>query len=213
MSQNDANNKLMSWFNISGEYSFSKRTSISSLYSLRRANFVENWQQSLLRVGISYKATSNLTLTPGYDWVISFLYGKQPIAEKFTEHRLFEQITLKQNIWKLKLNHRYRFEQRFFSNNSFVKHRFRYKLGLSIPIDKNTKWSLQAFDELFINYGARINNHIFDQNWIYAGILHKLNKRTALKLGYMNQYILKSNNNQTENNPILQFGINFKFKQ
>lgn len=210
MAQNKVDNQLMSWWNLNVEYSLSDKMSISSLYSWRRADVIENWQQSLLRIGANYKATSSLNLTLGYDWVITFPYGKLPIDKKFTEHRIFEQIILKQNVWKFTVKHRYRFEQRFFNNTNNIKHRFRYRLGLSLPIDKN-KWALQVFDELFVNYGPNTNNHTFDQNWIYGGFLYKLKPNLGIKLGYMNQYILKSDTTKSENNPSIQLGLSLKF--
>ena len=59
--------------------------SVHTFYSTRRSDFVKNWQQSLLRLGINYKLNDKLILTPGYDWAINFPYGKQPIATKIIE--------------------------------------------------------------------------------------------------------------------------------
>ena len=54
--------------------------------------------------------------------------------EKLTveEHRIFQQFISKQNIGKINLSHRYRFEQRFVEND--FKMRFRYLLGINIPL-------------------------------------------------------------------------------
>lgn len=206
--QEKVKNNLFSWWNFSTQFSTSKKTSISALYSWRRADFIENWQQSLLRVGFNYQLTNNFSITPGYDWVVSFPYGKQPASIKTTEHRIYEQFLLKQNVWKISLKHRYRLEQRFFEHTNKIKHRFRYRFIVSVPVNK--KLTAEAFNELFINYGPNTNHHTFDQNWIYGGFAYKLSKKINLKTGFMHQFIVKSNNINKESNPILQFGIVFK---
>ncbi len=208
--QNNVNNHLMSWWNIKSHIPLSEKISISPLYSWRRSDFVKNWQQSLLRIGFDYKITENLTLTPGYDWVITFPYGKQPISKMTTEYRIFEQIMIKQVIGKINLKHRYRFEQRMFENK-ISKHRFRYLLVLSMPIYR--KLSITLFDELFVNYGTNMNNHFFDQNWMYIGFNYPVNGKLTLSIGCMEQYILKPNNLDTERNPSVQIGIKYNFNE
>ena len=52
-------------------------------------------------------------------------------------------------------------------------------LNVSYPFAKN--WDVYIFNELFLNLdrGKR-----FAQNWTGAGLLHQLNKKVKLKMGY-----------------------------
>jgi hypothetical protein len=48
------------------------------------------------------------------------------------EHRIFQQFITKQKFGRFNLQHRYRLEERFLEDD--FRMRFRYMLGLNIPI-------------------------------------------------------------------------------
>jgi len=210
-SQKQTDNQFNSWWTYSGNHTLSEKFSVHTLYSWRRNNFVKDWQQSLLRIGLNYKVKDNFITTIGYDWVETFPYGKQPIAKQTTEQRIFEQVILKNKVGIVKFKHRYKLEQRF-SNKAPVKNRFRYRLGFSIPLGKKeSKLSFNVFDEIFINLGTNIKGYYFNQNWIYLGLGYKLNKKSTIKLGYMNQYLMKGDFIHVESNHTLQVGYSHNF--
>ncbi|WP_083937529.1 DUF2490 domain-containing protein [Lewinella cohaerens] len=76
--------------------------------------------------------------------------------------------------------------------------------------DKN-KVFLSLFNEVFINVGQAAGSHYFDQNWIYGGLGYRLNKNSAVNVGYMNQYLVKTDNVHIENNHTLQVGLSYNF--
>lgn len=43
------------WYNYFGTFKFSKKWSIHTEYQWRRVEWINAWQQSLLRVGINYQ--------------------------------------------------------------------------------------------------------------------------------------------------------------
>lgn len=211
-------NHLNSWWTYSGNHRVSAKNSIHTLYSLRRNGPISNWQQSLLRLGLNHEATDNFTFTLGYDWVVSFPYGEQPIPQKITEHRITTQAVVRNKISNVLIKHRYRFEQRYIgSTNTQSRQRLRYRLILDIPLKgkviDNRSFFLSLFNETFINVGNRVENHIFDQNWVYGGLGYKIDGSSSIKIGYMNQYIVKGDNNHRENNHTIQASIskNFNF--
>ncbi len=212
-------NQFNTWVTYSGNHKLNDKYSIYTLYSFRRNDFVENWQQSLLRLGINRKIKDHFTVTFGYDWAETFPYGKQPIIKQTTEHRPFEQISLKNKIGRFKLIHRYRLEQRFIETNFDFKfrNRCRYRFTVTVPLNHtemtNKTIYLSVFNELFINAGKNIESHYFDQNWAYLGVGFKFNKQTKVSIGYMNQFLPKSDNLRIENNHTLglSFSHNFNF--
>ena len=103
-----------------------------------------------------------------------------------------QQFITKQATGKVKIQHRYRFEQRFIEDD--FKLRYRYFLSLKIPLLKsNKKYYFSAYNELFIN-ATRENT--FDRNRIYGGLGYALNSNIKLELGYMNQIFNNSSRDQ-----------------
>jgi hypothetical protein len=72
-------------------------------------------------------------------------------------------------------------------------------------------YRLCLVNEVFINVGQAAGSHYFDQNWLYGGLGCRLNKNSALGLGYMNQYLVKTENVHVENNHTLKVGLNYNF--
>ncbi len=207
--QKKTDNQFNSWWSYSGNHTLSDKWGVHSLVSVRRNDFVQNWQQSLVRFGMNYGLASNLTLTLGGDWVQTFPYGKQPIAKRVTEYRTFEQFILKNKVGILKFKHRYKLEQRYVSSKP-VKHRFRYRFVAAVSLGgEDSKLSLTVFDEIFINIGGGVTGQYFNQNWIYIGLNYIVNKKMKVKLGYMNQYLMKSDNVHVESNHTLQVGVSY----
>ncbi len=206
-------NQLNSWWTYAGNHQVSQKISLHTLYSFRRHDFVSDWQQSLLRLGINYHYSDKLILSSGYDWVVTFPYGEQPIAKKTTEQRIYEQITLKNKVSSIGVIHRYRLEQRFFNNTT--RHRMRYRLTTQVPLTKGgpdqSKLFFSLFNEIFINFGEKAIGHYFDQNWFYLGLHYACKNGLNIKAGYMNQYLVKGDNVQIENNHTPQFGISYNF--
>jgi hypothetical protein len=204
--------QLNSWWTYSGNHRISEKFSLHTLYSFRRNDFVKNWQQSLLRLGVNYQYSGKLTTTLGYDDVINFPYGEQPIAHQIKEHRLYEQITLKDKIGSVGISQLYRLEQRFVSGLD-TRNRLRYRVTVEVPLQaaEKNKLFLSLFNEVFINVGRTVGSHFFDQNWLYGGLGYRWNKNSAINLGYMNQYLVKTDNVHIENNHTLQVGLSYNF--
>ena len=125
----------------------------------------------------------------------------------------------KQKLGFLTINHRYKAEARFFhdvENNRLVggyrfsNFRFRYQLGLDIPIWKNEKQQtiiVKIKDEIMFNAGNKIVKNTFDQNRIYLAVNYKLNNSYAVELGYMNWFQQQKSGTDFYNRDILRFSI------
>lgn len=156
----------------------------------RNYNALGDLEQLLLRTGIGYNLTeNNNNLLLGYGFINSQNYiGLTDDKAGVDEHRIFQQFITKQGIGRVKLQHRYRFEQRWVEQQDF-KMRFRYFLALNIPLstgDLSAKhFYLSAYNEIFLNH----KNNIFDRNRLYGGIGYKLSKAVRIELGYMNQFL------------------------
>jgi Protein of unknown function (DUF2490) len=192
---NDYNN--INWAQLFMTKSINKKTDWLIEYQWRRTNGFKYWQQGLFRTALQFKPNSNVALAAGYAQAETFAYGDYPIASNgtFPEHRLFEQVLLKQSLSKLSISHRFRIEQRFIGRVKAGTHReiedwlfsnrFRYMLKLQYPFSKNFYgW---CGDELMLNAGKTVGVNIFDQNRIHLNLGYKVNNKMAVELGYINQ--------------------------
>ncbi|MGI8950537.1 MAG: DUF2490 domain-containing protein [Chitinophagaceae bacterium] len=127
----------------------------------------------------------------------------------------------KQKAGQLNINHRYRFEARYFhdvANNalddgfSFGNYRFRYQLSLDYPLIKNAQKkpvvSARVYDEIFLNAGHKIVSNTFDQNRTYAGFVFTASKSFSFELGYLKWFQETSDGKTYFNRDIYRVGIN-----
>ena len=195
---NDKNN--IGWLAYNGTFQISERFGIHTEYQWRRDDYVENWQQGLLRVGVNYKLLPETQLRVGYAWAETYPYGDIPLnafGKDFTEHRAYEMVTVNDKVSVLSLTHRFMLEQRWvgrYSNTSLnsedsyvYTNRFRYLLRLQLPVYK--KLYAAVYDEIFIGFGENVGENIFDQNRFGAIIGHPVSKNIRVEGGYLNQIV------------------------
>jgi len=156
----------------------------------RNYNAIGDLEQLLLRTGLGYNIADNTNFLMGYGFINSQNYiANTDEKSGIDEHRVFQQLITRQKIGKVKLQHRYRFEQRWVASSDF-KVRFRYFLSINVPFKQESKWYFSAYNEVFINTKA------FDRNRLYTGIGHALNDKLKFEVGYMNQFLRNSNRDQ-----------------
>lgn len=178
--------KLGNWMIVFGNKSFDKGYFWHHEVQYRNYDAIGDLEQLLLRTGIGKNISDNANALLGYGFIRSENYVNDNDKIVINEHRIYQQLISKQNIGKLRMQHRYRFEQRWVESD--FRLRFRYFLGMNYPIWKKTdapnEIYLSAYDELFINTKATV----FDRNRLYGGIGYRLNKMLRFELGYMNQF-------------------------
>ncbi len=184
------------WLLYIGNKKLNSKWNIHNEIQYRNYNAIGDLEQLLLRTGVGYNLTeNNNNLLLGYGYILSENYIDET-DNKVTvnEHRIFQQFTTKQTVGKLKLNHRYRFEQRFVEDD--FKLRFRYFLSLQIPLSNkesiNNAYYLSAYNEIFLN----TKTSIFDRNRLYGGLGYHVNKNMRFEVGYMNQFFETASRDQ-----------------
>jgi hypothetical protein len=222
-----------SWYMYFGNHRITERWGLHTEYQFRRSGWIEKWQQSLLRVGVDHYFKQGVQLTAGYGWIVSYPYGKQPIANSFTEHRIWQQLILKQDAWRFNFNHRFRLEQRFLENRVAdstgeyqlegfnYRNRGRYRFMITVPLSrakmKNNTLFLSLYEEVFIGFGKGIGKNILDQNRLYAALGWKFFNNLNIQLGYLNHYVIKSDGIYHERNHTLQlsctYNLDFRKKE
>ena len=214
--QKNISNQYHAWALYTGTHKITDKVNFMTEYQWRRADGFQHWQQSLLRLGIEYVINPKISVMVGYGWIKTFPYGTQPVLHDFNEHRVFEQVNLKDKLGRFELQHRYRIEQRFieqYAKNSsgevvqvdpVFRNRIRYRATVMVPLSRkemtdNTLF-LNVNDELFVGIGEGIAKNPIDQNRFIAALGWRFNALTNVQGGYLNQFVIKSNATDMERN-------------
>ena len=184
------------WFIYFGNQKINKYWNFHNEIQYRNYNAIGDLQQFVLRTGIGFDLSeNNNNILLGYGFFHSQNY--MPDSENkssMNEHRIFQQFITKQSFNRLHLQHRYRIEERIFSNDFQI--RFRYFLGVNIPINKEQMLPktlyASAYNEIFINS----QDPIFDRNRLYGAVGYVINENFKLEIGYMAQTTQDNNRNQ-----------------
>ena len=143
-----------------------------------------------LKAGLSYDIDPNFTVLVGGGRYSTSDYQNLEAGPLSVEKRLWEQLSLTQYSKRLKLEHRYRIEQRWFNlraDRTEFRQRFRYRLNAFFPLNKRTVSTgtlfLSAYDELFLNP----RGPVFERNRLYGGIGYQFTAYLVVQIGLLNQ--------------------------
>lgn len=212
--QKQIDDQVHGWLVYQGNHHLSTKFDLHTEYQWRRADGFADWQQSLARVGLDYKLNTNCSFSGGYAWVLSYPYGSQPIPSQTIEHRLWQQVILKQPIGNFQVQHRYRLEQRWIDTQ--FKQRFRYRAQVLLPLEKSYIDQKKGFfmninDEVFLGFGQGIGKNILDQNRFIGAVGYQFNKDFQVQMGYLNQFVIKTDGLHMERNHTLWTSVAYNF--
>jgi hypothetical protein len=163
----------------------------------------------IVRPGIGYQFTPNVSVVVGYAWTPSFP-DEGPSK--------YEQVLWQQLLWsvpsgKATFGLRPRLEQRSSSQSEFSDfgHRARLWARAAYTLVEGKPVMLVGWDELFwglntTNWGAKSG---FDQNRVFAGLGLATPYGLRLEVGYLNIFANRKPNNQ--DNHALSVGIFYVF--
>ncbi|WP_155800832.1 DUF2490 domain-containing protein [Pontibacter sp. BAB1700] len=203
------------WYMYFGDHKLNDKWGLHTEVQWRRHNILKDPQQLLIRTGINYDLTPSAMFTLGYAYIETHPYGDFPAAGTFPEHRIYQQLQLKNSVSRVGLMHRYRLEQRWIkpagAETTTYLNRARYMLKATLPLIGTSIEAgepfLAAYDEIFVGFGNNIQRNIFDQNRAYAALGYKFSNAATLELGYLNQIVQKANGTVFEHNHTLQVSL------
>lgn len=161
------------WYVYNGDHKLSKRWELHTEYQWRRVALIRSWQQSLARLGLKYKLTDQVKLAGGYTFFTTYPYGDFPVADAGVptlENRTHEDIQLSATAGIVKLDHRFRLEQRWLGIGADLnprhieqweyQNRARYQFSGTIPLEGTS-----------IDDGEQ---NVFNQNRLSGGLGYQL---------------------------------------
>nr|WP_315033936.1 DUF2490 domain-containing protein [uncultured Chryseobacterium sp.] len=183
---------LGAWYMYFGNNKISKKLNLHNEIQYRNFDAVGDLEQLLIRTGIGYDLTeNNNNVLLGYGFILSQPYVKGEKKENI-EHRIFQQFITKQKFGRFNLQHRYRLEERFLEDD--FRMRFRYMLGLTIPITQKEMVPKALYASVYNEIFLHFNSPVFDRNRVYGALGYVINKNMRIEAGYMNQ--LQENKNR-----------------
>ena len=189
-------NDLGAWYMYFGNNKISKKLNWHNEIQYRNFDALGDLEQLLIRTGVGYDLTeNNNNVLLGYGFILSQPYVNGEKKENI-EHRIFQQFITKQKFGRFYLQHRYRLEERFLQDD--FRMRFRYMLGLNIPITQKEMlpktFYASVYNEIFLHF----NSPVFDRNRVYGALGYVINKNMRIEAGYMNQIQENRNRGQIQ---------------
>lgn len=179
--------KLGGWHIANINYHVSKSISLYGEVQARSQSLTKDFYYHELKAGIAYNKLQKYLFFFGLGDYVTYTYPgnfKSPASVK--EFRMWEQIILVNNINRVKIEHRYRVEQRWL--NGEYHNRFRYRLNPIIPLNHKTvtaqTWFISAFDEVFFTD----EKPYFLRNRAFGGVGYQFTKQFAFQFGFIRQF-------------------------
>lgn len=214
LSAAEANSQINSagfFQNVSGEYYLGNQWNLWCQMQVRSQKVFSDFYYHEWDAGINYRFYKNGSVLLGTGQYDTYSLGgnfKLPVAAN--ELRLWEQLVLTNNFLRVKIEHRYRIEQRWI--NGHYRDRFRYRLNSTIPLNKKTleKDAIFAsvFDEVYLTDKATY----FERNRVFAGLGYIVRHSFILQMGWLHQFDY-STGNPGSTRDFLQTSLLFRFHQ
>lgn len=213
---------LNAWATIVGDVQLSPRWFVDYDFSLRRSGPLREWQQLFPRASVRYRLNPTVQLNVGVARPETYPYGKLPVAFRFPERRIWEQVMLSQSAGRVALTHRYRVEQRWTGRVALVggkeevqnwvrTNRARYRIGALVPLQgkstENGEFYANLNGEVLMNWGANVTGNVFDQYRANAMLGYRHSRRLRLEAGYLEHLVQKPNGWQLERNHTLAVAV------
>lgn len=193
----------LGWLVYVGDHQMAPKWAVHTEFQLRRVDWLRDPQQLMARLGLVRALGTRVKASVGYTYFQSHRYGAyaEVPGRAEPENRLYEDLTLQDQLGRLGLKHRVRLEQRWLGSRAAngqgpvqqweYQNRIRYQLAATFPlqgakIDDN-EFYLTGFDELFIGFGQNVNQNVFNQNRLSGGVGFQVTTNAKAEINYLYQ--------------------------
>ncbi|WP_341200616.1 DUF2490 domain-containing protein [Croceibacter atlanticus] len=202
--QNEDFSHSSSWNSLTVKGNLNEKLFLKNELNLRRTNFLQDWEQIVLRPSVQYKLDNAFTAAIGYSYIQNYSYADFSTPIDTRENNLWQQLFIKQIFKHFDISHRIRFEERFRKQVSRVDNlssisgtdysgRLRYRFIVTVPLLKKKHISVIAYDEVFLDFETRLQPKNLNQNWMFVGLRFRESEHITITSGYHNINIPKDN--------------------
>jgi hypothetical protein len=181
-----------SWNVITTRVTLSEKWGVYNELQLRSQSFYGDHFYHEVKGGVSYALNKNFVVLLGIGDYQTYTDGGS-FVKPITAHetRLWQQLTMNHYLERIKFEHRYRIEQRWF--NTGYRNRFRYRLNAAVPLNHKKMgpktFYLASFNEIFLTNKAPY----FERNRFFAGAGYQMSKHFTIQPGYVYQFDYRNN--------------------
>jgi len=172
----------------------------ADLHLRTKEDLVNNFSQSIVRLGITYYINDAAKFTLGYAYVTNYPGDNHKQIDQI-EHRPWQQLQWHTKYGKKRMMQWFRLEEKYkqkilndstladgYSFNWKLRYNFWYEIPFSKEGNTAKAWSFILNDEVHINFGKQVINNYFDQNRFFLGLKYQLTAHNNLQFGYMNLF-------------------------
>jgi hypothetical protein len=172
----------------------------ADLHLRTKEDFVNNFSQSIARVGVTYYINDVTKFTLGYAYVTNYPGDNHKNISQ-AEHRPWQQIQWHTKYGKKRMMQWFRLEEKYkqkilndstladgYSFSWKLRYNFWYEIPLSSKGVVPKAWSFITNDEVHINFGKQIVNNYFDQNRFFLGLKYQVDDQSNIQFGYSNVF-------------------------
>ena len=193
-----ANAQLGTWNIINVKTNLNQSWSLFGEAQVRSLRLYNQFHYYEFKTGATFNINKNFSLQAGFGNYDTYAEGgnfKTPMVND--EFRTWLQFNIKQNLARLKFEHRYRAEQRWTIQG--YRNRFRYRFQTIIPVNKTKleKGTIYAtaWNEIFFTNNAPY----FERNRLFIGCGYEMSEQLAIQTGFLNQFDYRLNDETGRN--------------
>jgi len=178
------------WYIVNAKVEHNKKVNSFFEIQARAWNPNKSFFYHEVKGGIGYKLKESVQTFLGIGRYATYANNTDANFKKpalFQELRLWQQVNLSNDIGRVKIEHRYRIEQRFFDGGRY-RNRFRYRINAVVPLnhyflEEKTIFGIVS-NEVFFN-----NNEdpLFERNRFFAGIGYEITPLITTNAGWLSQ--------------------------
>ncbi len=190
--------QLGSWNIINVKVNLNDKWSLFGEAQIRSLSFYNQFHYYEYKGGATFFINKNFSLQGGLGNYDTYAEGgnfKTPMVND--EFRTWLQLNMNQNLNRIKIEHRYRAEQRRTIDG--FRNRFRYRLQAIVPLNKQKleKGTIYAavWNEIFFTNNAPY----FERNRIFIGGGYEINNQLTFQTGFLNQFDYRLNDETGRN--------------
>jgi hypothetical protein len=181
---------LGSWNILNIRFTTGNSWSFFAEPQLRSLQFYNQFHYYEVKAGASYKINESFSAAGCLGTYQTYSEGdnfNQPKLQD--ETRTWFQLAMRNQLGRVRFEHRYRAEQRF--TQAGYRNRFRYRFNMMIPINgseiKTGTVYASVWNELFLTN----TEPYFERNRFYTGLGYEFSRQFAVQAGYIHQYDYK----------------------
>ncbi len=155
--QDDPSDRLGTWLQYFGDSRISDRFSIHTEVEYWTWETVSNPHVLILRPAVNFHLNDGPFFSLGYTYVKSWPFEEEGIGTK--QNHFFQQLILRSPVWRVRLYHRYRFEERWIQFDEAEETDFSTRL----------RYMLRAFD----------------QDRVYVALAYQITRNMCFHTGFL----------------------------